>query len=70
MSVRVAIVAGAGGVLGHAATAALATGGLTVVAVDRKEEEMRDLPGPGAAVNVRSRRRPPASGACGSGIVG
>jgi NADP-dependent 3-hydroxy acid dehydrogenase YdfG len=44
MSVRVAIVAGAGGVLGHAATAALATGGLTVVAVDRKEEEMRDLP--------------------------
>jgi NAD(P)-dependent dehydrogenase (short-subunit alcohol dehydrogenase family) len=45
MSARVAIVAGAGGALGHATTAALATGGLTVVAVDRTEQEMRDLPG-------------------------
>jgi NAD(P)-dependent dehydrogenase (short-subunit alcohol dehydrogenase family) len=41
----VAIVAGAGGPLGHATTAALTAGGFTVVAVDRKEEEMRDLPG-------------------------
>jgi NAD(P)-dependent dehydrogenase (short-subunit alcohol dehydrogenase family) len=45
MSARVAIVAGAGGPLGHATTAALTAGGLTVVAVDRKEQEMRDLPG-------------------------
>jgi NAD(P)-dependent dehydrogenase (short-subunit alcohol dehydrogenase family) len=45
MSARVAIVAGAGGALGHATTAALAAGGLTVVAVDRNEQEMRDLPG-------------------------
>jgi len=45
MSARVAIVAGAGGALGHATTAALAAGGLTVVAVDRKEQELRDLPG-------------------------
>jgi NAD(P)-dependent dehydrogenase (short-subunit alcohol dehydrogenase family) len=45
MSARVAIVAGAGGALGHATTAALVAGGLTVVAVDRKEQEMRDLPG-------------------------
>jgi NAD(P)-dependent dehydrogenase (short-subunit alcohol dehydrogenase family) len=45
MSARVAIVAGAGGALGHATTAALAAGGLTVVAVDRTEQEMRDLPG-------------------------
>jgi NAD(P)-dependent dehydrogenase (short-subunit alcohol dehydrogenase family) len=45
MSARVAIVAGAGGPLGHATTAALTAGGFTVVAVDRKEEEMRDLPG-------------------------
>jgi NAD(P)-dependent dehydrogenase (short-subunit alcohol dehydrogenase family) len=45
MSARVAIVAGAGGALGHATAAALAAGGLTVVAVDRNEHEMRDLPG-------------------------
>jgi NAD(P)-dependent dehydrogenase (short-subunit alcohol dehydrogenase family) len=45
MSARVAIVAGAGGALGHATTAALAAGGLTVVAVDRNEQGMRDLPG-------------------------
>jgi NAD(P)-dependent dehydrogenase (short-subunit alcohol dehydrogenase family) len=44
MSARVAIVAGAGGALGHATTAALAADGLTVVAVDRKEQEMRHLP--------------------------
>ncbi|MDX6392934.1 MAG: hypothetical protein QOJ73_3997 [Streptosporangiaceae bacterium] len=45
MSARVAIVAGAGGALGHATTAALAAGGLTVVAVDRNEQGMRALPG-------------------------
>ncbi len=45
MSARVAIVAGAGGALGHATTAALAAGGLTVVAVNRQEQGMRDLPG-------------------------
>ena len=44
MSVQVAIVAGAGGALGHATTAALAAGGLTVVAVDRNEDALRELP--------------------------
>jgi NAD(P)-dependent dehydrogenase (short-subunit alcohol dehydrogenase family) len=40
---RVAIVAGAGGALGHATTAALAATGLTVVALDRSEHAMQDL---------------------------
>jgi NAD(P)-dependent dehydrogenase (short-subunit alcohol dehydrogenase family) len=39
-----AIVAGAGGALGHATTATLAASGLTVVAVDRNEHALRDLP--------------------------
>ncbi len=37
--------AGAGGALGHATTVTLAAGGLTVVAVDRTEHALRDLPG-------------------------
>ena len=45
MNAHVAIVAGAGGALGHAATATLAASGLTVVAVDRNERGLRDLPG-------------------------
>ncbi len=36
--------AGAGGALGHATTVTLAAGGLTVVAVDRTEHALRDLP--------------------------
>lgn len=44
MSAKVAIVAGAGGELGHATTAALAAGGLTVVAVDRSEHALGDFP--------------------------
>ena len=44
MSAKVAIVAGAGGALGHATTVTLAAGGLTVVAVDRNELGMRELP--------------------------
>jgi NAD(P)-dependent dehydrogenase (short-subunit alcohol dehydrogenase family) len=44
MSAQVAVVAGAGGALGHAATVTLAAGGLTVVAVDRNEHALRDLP--------------------------
>jgi NAD(P)-dependent dehydrogenase (short-subunit alcohol dehydrogenase family) len=43
MSPRVAIVAGAGGALGHATTAVLAASGLTVVALDRNEHAMSDL---------------------------
>jgi NAD(P)-dependent dehydrogenase (short-subunit alcohol dehydrogenase family) len=39
----VAVVAGAGGVLGHATTAALAAAGFTVVALDRNEHAMSDL---------------------------
>ena len=45
MSDHVAIVAGAGGALGHATTAGLAASGLTVVAVDRDERGLGDLPG-------------------------
>jgi NAD(P)-dependent dehydrogenase (short-subunit alcohol dehydrogenase family) len=45
VSVHVAIVAGAGGGLGHAVTAALAAGGCTVVAVDRNEHALGELPG-------------------------
>jgi NAD(P)-dependent dehydrogenase (short-subunit alcohol dehydrogenase family) len=45
MSAKVAIVAGGGGALGHATTVALAASGLTVVAVDRNERGLGDLPG-------------------------
>ncbi len=45
MSTQVAIVAGAGGALGHATAVTLAASGLTVVAVDRTERGLRDLPG-------------------------
>jgi NAD(P)-dependent dehydrogenase (short-subunit alcohol dehydrogenase family) len=45
MTSKVTIVAGAGGGLGHAVTVALATGGRTVVAVDRNESGLRELPG-------------------------
>ena len=43
MSAKVAIVAGAGA-LGHATAATLAGAGLTVVAVDRNEHALRELP--------------------------
>ena len=45
MSTQVAIVAGAGGALGRATAALLAVGGHTVVAVDRDERALADLPG-------------------------
>jgi NAD(P)-dependent dehydrogenase (short-subunit alcohol dehydrogenase family) len=44
MSAKVAIVAGAGGALGHATAVALAAGGLTVVGVDRNERGLDSLP--------------------------
>ncbi len=44
MSAKVAIVAGAGGPLGRATAVTLAAGGLTVVAVDRSERGLGDLP--------------------------
>jgi NAD(P)-dependent dehydrogenase (short-subunit alcohol dehydrogenase family) len=44
MSAQVAIVAGAGGALGHATAVTLAAGGLTVVAVDRNERGLGELP--------------------------
>ena len=44
MSDHVAIVAGAGGALGHATTTGLAASGLSVVAVDRNEHALRELP--------------------------
>jgi NAD(P)-dependent dehydrogenase (short-subunit alcohol dehydrogenase family) len=45
MSAHVAIVAGAGGALGHATAVTLAAVGLTVVAVDRSERGLGDFPG-------------------------
>jgi len=45
MGAKVAIVAGAGGALGHATAVTLAASGLTVVAVDRNERGLGDLPG-------------------------
>ena len=44
MSAKVAIVAGAGGALGHATAITLTAGSLTVVAVDRNERALGDLP--------------------------
>jgi len=44
VSDHVAIVAGAGGALGHATTTGLAASGLSVVAVDRNEHALRELP--------------------------
>jgi NAD(P)-dependent dehydrogenase (short-subunit alcohol dehydrogenase family) len=44
MSAKVAIVAGAGGALGHTTAITLTAGGLTVVAVDRNERALGDLP--------------------------
>jgi NAD(P)-dependent dehydrogenase (short-subunit alcohol dehydrogenase family) len=45
MSVRVAIVVGAGGELGRATAQTLAAGGFTVVGVDRNEDGLKVLPG-------------------------
>jgi NAD(P)-dependent dehydrogenase (short-subunit alcohol dehydrogenase family) len=45
MSAKMAIVAGAGGALGHATAVTLAAVGLTVVAVDRSERGLGDFPG-------------------------
>ena len=59
MSAKVAIVAGAGGALGHATAATLAAGGLTVVAVDRNERALRDLPD-GARAEVADTTDPAA----------
>ena len=44
MSAKVAIVAGASGPLARATTAILVADGVTVVAIDRNEQGMRDLP--------------------------
>jgi len=44
MSAKVAIVAGAAGALGHATAVTLAVRGLTVVAVDRNQRGLVDLP--------------------------
>ena len=49
MSAHVAVVAGAGGALGQATALTLAAGGLTVVAVDRNEAGLRQLPDKSAA---------------------
>jgi len=44
MSAKVAIVTGGGGSLGRATVVNLAARGLTVVAVDRNEQALRELP--------------------------
>jgi len=49
MSAQVAIVAGGGGELGRATAMALAAGGRSVVAVDRNERGLLDLPSVSAA---------------------
>jgi NAD(P)-dependent dehydrogenase (short-subunit alcohol dehydrogenase family) len=59
MGAQVAIVAGAGGALGHATTATLAASGLTVVAVDRNERALRELPD-GARAEVADTTDPTA----------
>jgi|HubBroStandDraft_2_1064218.scaffolds.fasta_scaffold141003_1 NAD(P)-dependent dehydrogenase (short-subunit alcohol dehydrogenase family) len=48
----IAIVAGAGGALGHATTATLAARGFTVVALDRSEQAMSELPGAASKEHV------------------
>jgi NAD(P)-dependent dehydrogenase (short-subunit alcohol dehydrogenase family) len=45
MSAHLAVVTGAGGALGRATAAILAASGMTVVAVDRTEDALRELPG-------------------------
>ncbi|HSR86032.1 MAG TPA: SDR family NAD(P)-dependent oxidoreductase [Streptosporangiaceae bacterium] len=45
MSAKVAIVTGGGGALGRATAINLAARGLTVVAIDRNEQALRELPG-------------------------
>jgi NAD(P)-dependent dehydrogenase (short-subunit alcohol dehydrogenase family) len=45
MSAQIAVVTGAGGGLGRATAVTLAGRGLTVVAVDRTEDALRELPG-------------------------
>jgi len=59
MGAQVAIVAGAGGALGRATTATLAASGLTVVAVDRNERALRELPD-GARTEVADTTDPTA----------
>jgi NAD(P)-dependent dehydrogenase (short-subunit alcohol dehydrogenase family) len=44
MSAKVAVIAGGGGALGQATAVALSAAGLTVVAVDRNERGLADLP--------------------------
>jgi len=59
MGAEVAIVAGAGGALGRATAATLAASGLTVVAVDRNERALRELPD-GARTEVADTTDPTA----------
>jgi NAD(P)-dependent dehydrogenase (short-subunit alcohol dehydrogenase family) len=69
MSAHVAIVAGAGGALGHALAATLAASGLTVVAVDRNEDALRELPG-GVRTEVADTTDPAAAKALIDRIAG
>jgi hypothetical protein len=61
MSAEVAIVAGTGGALGHAASPALAVGGRTVAAAGRNEHALRDLRAMSAARRPPRPRRTPVS---------
>ena len=61
MSTRIAIVAGAGSGLGQATAVALQAGGLTVVAVDRDETKLKELPD-GIHLEVADATDPEASG--------
>jgi NAD(P)-dependent dehydrogenase (short-subunit alcohol dehydrogenase family) len=70
--VTVAVVSGAGGVLGHATATALAARGLTVIALDpeRTSGEL-SFPGPGAGYTgaVTAEPRLPSTPSCVSVIV-
>lgn len=64
MTAKVAVVAGAGGALGRVVTATLADRGLTVVAVDRDEAKMSELPG-----DVRREVADPADPAVAASLI-
>ena len=63
MSAHVAIVAGAGGALGHATAVTLAASGLTVVAADRNEHAVAPEAIAGVIAFLVSDAAAPVSGA-------
>jgi len=64
MSGRIAVVAGAGGYLGRATAARLATDGFTVVGIDRNEDQLKKLP-----AGIRYEAGDPADPATASDLI-